>query len=170
VKRMQIGSGVVGLVLGIASLGAANAEINAQLYVYPSKGQSEAQQNQDKSQCHQWATNQTGVNPLQLAQQSYGNEAAEAAPAGTGGAVVGGGARGAALGAVGGAIGGNAGKGAAIGAAVGGLTSLFGARRQMRERQQQYQQNMANEQAQMKQYDQAYATCLRGRGYTVSGD
>jgi hypothetical protein len=39
-----------------------------------------------------------------------------------------------------------------------------------RARQQHYQQSMANEQAQMRQYDQAYATCLRGRGYTVSGN
>jgi hypothetical protein len=140
------------------------------MYVYPSKGQSEAQQNQDKLECHQWATKQTGIDPQQLAQQSYNYEAAAAAPEGTGGAVVGGGARGAAIGAVGGAIGGNAGKGAAIGAAVGGLHSLFGARRQMRERQEHYQQGVANEQAQMKQYDQAYATCLRGRGYTVSGE
>jgi hypothetical protein len=170
VKRMRFGSGVAGVVLGMASLGSTEADINTQLYVYPSKGQSEAQQNQDKSECHQWATNQTGVDPEQLAQQSYAYEAVEAAPSETGAAAIGGGARGAALGAVGGAIGGDAGKGAAIGAAVGGLASAFGARRRMRARQQHYQQRMANEQAQMRQYDQAYATCLRGRGYTVSGN
>ncbi len=134
------------------------------------RARARIRQNQDKLECHQWATQQTGVDPQQLAQQSYNYEAASAAPAGAGGAAVGGGARGAALGAVGGAIGGNAGKGAAIGAAVGGLASVFRARRQMRERQEYYQQGVANEQAQMKQYDQAYATCLRGRGYTVSGD
>jgi hypothetical protein len=167
---MRVGSVVAGFVLGMTSLGSTQADINPQLYVYPSKGQSEAQQNQDKSACHEWATKQTGVDPQQLAQQSYAYEAGEAAPAGTGGAAIGGGARGAALGAVGGAIAGDAGKGAAIGAAVGGLASLFGARRQMRARQQYYQQSMANEQAQMQQYDQAYATCLKGRGYTVSGE
>lgn len=169
-KRMRVGSVVAGLALGMASVGSTHADINAQLYVYPSKGQSEAQQNQDQTQCHQWATKQTGVDPQQLAQQSYAYQAAEGAPAGTGGAAIGGGARGAALGAVGGAIGGSAGKGAAIGAAVGGLASVFGARRHMRERQQHYQQSMAQEQGQMQQYDQAYATCLKGRGYTVSGD
>jgi hypothetical protein len=169
-NRIGFCSGVAGLVLGIASLGSTHADINAKLYVYPSKGQSEAKQNQDESQCHQWATKQTGVDPQQLAQQSYEYEAAAAAPSGSGGTAVGGAARGAALGAVGGAIGGNAGKGAAIGAAVSGLASVFGARRQMRERQQHYQQSMANEQAQMQQYDRAYTTCLKGRGYTVSGD
>jgi hypothetical protein len=169
VKKMWVGSWFAGLAFGIASVGSTEADINAKLYVYPSKGQSEAQQNEDKSECHQWATNQTGVDPEQLAQQSYADQAAESAPSETGAAAIGGGASGAALGAVGGAIGGSAGKGAAIGAAVGGLASAFGARRRMRERQQHYQQSMANEEAQMQQYDQAYATCLRGRGYTVSG-
>lgn len=36
-----------------------------QLYVYPKNGQSQAQQNQDRYECHTWATGQTGFDPTQ---------------------------------------------------------------------------------------------------------
>lgn len=36
------------------------------LYVYPRNGQSEAQQSQDRYDCHAWARSQTGVDPTDL--------------------------------------------------------------------------------------------------------
>lgn len=36
-----------------------------QLYIYPKNGQTQAQQDQDRYECHSWATNQTGFDPTQ---------------------------------------------------------------------------------------------------------
>lgn len=82
------------------------------VFLYPSKGQTKNQQEQDEFACYKWGKEQTGFDPTQTVQQ--------AAPLQQYGQIVGGAARGAALGAIGGAIAGDAGKGAAIGAAVGG--------------------------------------------------
>jgi len=121
----------------------------AQGYVYPARGQSPQQQQQDQAQCQGWAMQQPGANP-----------AAVAAPPPPQGQVARGAARGAAVGAVGGAIGGNAGKGAAAGAAAGALVG--GVRRR--------DQRVAAENAQAEanaSFGRAYAACLEGRGYTV---
>ena len=45
--------------------------VQATEFVYPSKGQSEEQQNKDKWECHQWASKQTGIDPEKMLQQSY---------------------------------------------------------------------------------------------------
>jgi hypothetical protein len=39
------------------------------MYIYPSKGQSQQQQ-KDEQDCHQWAQQQSGVNPQQIAEQA----------------------------------------------------------------------------------------------------
>lgn len=132
----------------------------AQTYVYPSKGQSAQQQQKDEAECHTWASQQSGVNPSQQAPQVVG-------PTGAGD-VVRGGAGGAALGAIGGLIAGHAGEGAAIGAAVGaarGLFQRFGLARQQSEEQSNVD---AQHQQGVQDFNNAYNTCLRGRGYTVS--
>jgi hypothetical protein len=46
----------------------------ADLYLYPRNGQSEAQQQNDRYECHSWAAGQTGFDPTRSAPQS-GNEA-----------------------------------------------------------------------------------------------
>jgi uncharacterized protein DUF6515 len=38
-------------------------EPEGQLFIYPSKGQSQAQQTKDRNACHSWATSQTGYDP-----------------------------------------------------------------------------------------------------------
>jgi hypothetical protein len=135
-------------------------------FIYPSKGQSPEQQTKDETACHQWAKQQTGTDPQIMAQQSTSGKAYQQPEGGYHG-VLRGGAGGAALGAVGGAIGGNAGKGAAIGAGVGAVFGLLGRRREMRE-QEQYNQAVTQEQnARLKEYEEAYDTCLKGGGYTV---
>jgi hypothetical protein len=160
-RRVVLGTVAGWVAFGMMSLGTAPAD----QYIYPAKGQSKNQQDKDEYDCHQWATAQTGVDPIKLAQQEMStDQAATPEP----GAAVHGAARGAALGAVGGAIGGDAGKGAAIGASVGGL---MGHRRARMEAQQQQNANEAANQAnqqKLNQYDKAYATCLQGKGYSVS--
>src|SRR5512133_197812 len=104
------------------------------LYVYPSKKQSQSQQKKDEFACYQWAVEQSGIDPLNLPKV----EAAPVKSGPTGGAVRGA-ARGAAAGAAIGAIAGDAGKGAAIGATAGAMAGR---------RQGQQAQAQANQQSQ----------------------
>jgi hypothetical protein len=138
--------------------GGANAQ-NSGLYIYPSKGQSEAQQNKDKYECNTWAVSQTGFDPNKAQTTSTTQQQKPQ------GHVVRGAARGAALGAVGGAIAGNAGTGAAAGAAMGGLAGGF--RRRDANTQQQANTQAAASSGQ-DAYNRALAACLQGRGYTVN--
>ena len=122
----------------------------AQVNIYPQRGQSPQQQQQDRFECHQFAVQQTGFDPAMGAPQT-------AAP--TSGALRGA-AGGAAIGAVGGAIGGSAGRGAAIGAGTGALFGTLRRNSQIRNSQQ-----AANSQADA--FNRALGACLTGRGYTV---
>jgi len=157
-KKLVISTGIL--------LATAFGPAFADMYIYPSRGQSEKQQEKDKWECHEWAVKQTGVDPTRVAQEATAAETytnREAHPH-----LLGGAGRGAALGAVGGAIAGDAGKGAAIGAAAGGMASVLRARREA-ELQHQYNRNLADHHSdQLQQYDRAFATCLQGRGYTVN--
>jgi hypothetical protein len=159
--------------------GAAMAQTH-DIFVYPAKGQSQAQQDRDRYDCHSWAVRQTGFDPT----RSTASAAMPPPPPSTPYQpsqrhVLRGAGRGAALGAVGGAIAGDAGKGAAAGAAMGGLVGGFRRRDERRQHyaQQQYQQqqymqqhaaNQAAQQNQVTAYNRAMAACLTGRGYTVN--
>ncbi len=127
---------------------------------YPNAGQSMDQQMKDEAECRNWATQQTGIYPYQSAPSYYG-EANSGAP------VLGGAARGAAIGAVGGAIAGDAGNGAAIGAGMGATAGLLRKNRDRRQQAQVNDQAMAQYQADLNRYNQVFAACLQGRGYTV---
>ena len=139
---------MVSTVILTSALVAASAW--AQVNIYPQRGQSPQQQQQDRFECHQFAVQQTGFDPTMGAQQT-------ASP--TGGALRGA-AGGAAIGAVGGAIGGSAGRGAAIGAGAGALFGTLRNNNQIRGSQQ-----AANAQADA--FNRALGACLTGRGYTV---
>jgi hypothetical protein len=135
------------VVSGLAATVASAAWSASGPFVYPQRGQSQAQQDQDRAACEQWARSQTGVNP-------------GAPTSGTGrrtGAAVGGAARGAAVGAAVGAIAGDAGKGAGAGAVVGGVAG----RRRGRAEQQAAAANVQDT------YVRAFSACMEGRGYTV---
>ncbi len=138
-----------------------------ELIIYPDKGQSPQQQEQDQLQCYSWAKQQTGFDPMQQPRATTPPPQQQAQQGGAGR----GAARGAAVGAVGGAIGGNAGKGAAIGAATGALLGGMRRRDQQRQEQQAQQQWEQQQVAQYQQargtYNRAYAACLEGSGYTV---
>jgi hypothetical protein len=135
----------------------------AEPIVYPSKGQSKQQQSKDEGECHQWAKQQTGVDPQKLAEEATTGEVYQRHHSALGGA-----AKGALLGVVGGAIGGDAGKGAAIGAGVGAVAGTMRSRRDLDAQHQAYDSAHATQRAQLKQYDRGYSTCMRGRGYSVS--
>jgi hypothetical protein len=152
-KRM-IATASVGLALCVLG-GPAQAEV----FVYPKQGVSQDQFQKDQFECHNWAQQQTGVNPSQPAPVA-------AAPPAQGGAARGA-ARGAAVGAVGGAIGGDAGKGAAIGAAAGAVGGRMRQNQYNRDQAAATQQAQANQQAGLQRYEQAYGVCLSGRGYQV---
>jgi hypothetical protein len=130
------------------------------VFVYPAKGQTKEQQEQDEFACYKWAKEQTGFDPSQPMQQA-------SAPPPQGGAARGA-ARGAAVGAIGGAIGGDAGKGAAIGAGVGAAGGAM--RRRQAEQQQAAAQQKAKQEynAELDGYKRAFSACMTSRGYTVS--
>src|ERR1700738_5734631 len=161
----------VRLALAVVSLpvllltGSSRAQ---EIYAYPAKAQSQAQQDRDRYECHSWAVKQTGFDPSR-AQASAPSPPPSNQPLPPQGHVLKGAARGTALGAVGGAITGNAGKGAAAGAAMGGLA---GGMRRVDERRQQAGQQQVNAQAAdnngRNSYNRAMAAGLQGRGYTVN--
>lgn len=130
------------------------------VYVYPTKGQTKDQQEQDEFACYKWGKEQTGFDPTQTVQQ--------AAPPQQHGQVVGGAARGAALGAIGGAIAGDAGKGAAIGAGVGAAGGAMRRGRQARQAEATQQKAEQKYEASLAGYKRAFTACMTGRGYTVS--
>jgi hypothetical protein len=130
--------------------------------IYPSAGQSLERQASDEAACRTWAQQQSGVYPGQSAPGYYGNPYNQ-----TGAPVFGGAARGAALGAVGGAIAGDAGKGAGIGAAMGATAGFMRRNRERREEAYANDQAMAQYQADLGRYNQAFAACMQGRGYVV---
>jgi hypothetical protein len=144
--------------------GAASSQ---ELIIYPSKGQTQEQMEQDKFTCYSWAKQQTGFDPMEVPKATAPPPKQEAAKGG----LFRGAARGAAVGVAAGAIAGDAGKGAAIGAASGGLIGGMRRRDQARHQeqaQQEWAQDQAAQYAQKRnKYNRAYAACLEGKGYTV---
>ena len=141
--------------VGFALAAAAAAE---EPEVYPAKGQTVEQQERDQFECHEWATKDTGVDPVALAEGQPGG----ATPSSN----EGGAARGAGIGAMRGAAEGNAAAGAARGVGIGRMISVLRAKRQLREQQAKAAQR-ATVHNELDKYDRAYAACLIGRGYSV---
>lgn len=153
------------LVAALATPWGASAQ---QLIVYPEKGQSPQQQQQDRYQCHTWAVQQTGVDPTMATAAAVPPPPPSTQPQGQ---VMRGAARGTAIGAVGGAIAGDAGKGAGAGAAMGGVFGAMKRHDDVVQSQQAYSNQVAQQQAAQSQatsaYNRALGACLSGRGYTV---
>ncbi|HSN05353.1 MAG TPA: glycine zipper domain-containing protein [Nitrospira sp.] len=149
----------VGLLAAFTLVSVGSVE--ADMFVYPKKGQSKDQQQKDQYECHLWAVEQTGVDPMKPAQPP------PATAQSGGGEVVHGAAKGAALGAIGGAIAGDAGKGAAVGAAVGGGAGAMKRRGHQKQQQQAQQQAAQKQQTDVQAYQRALGVCMEGRGYQV---
>lgn len=148
----------------VLALAAAAVALAQQPLIYPSKGQSADQQNKDEGECYTWAKQQTGVDPVAVAQAS----SSQPPPAGPQGERVRGAARGAAAGAViGGVANDDAGKGAAVGAVVGTMAGGSRQRRAARGQEQQQQQVQQQTQGALASYNRAFAACMEGRGYVV---
>ena len=149
------------LTVALTSALCAAGAWGQQLFIYPLRGQSPQQQQQDRFECHQWAAQQTGFDPM------FATAPPPPPPAPTTGPVRGA-ARGAALGAVGGAIAGNAGRGAAIGAGTGAVFGTMRSNDQIRQGQAQQAAQAQQTSQQMQNFNRALAACLSGRGYTVN--
>ncbi len=148
--------------IGLLVWTLAFAAAAQQPIIYPAKGQSAQKQNSDTAECQLWAKQNTGVDPVAIAQQS-----GQPAPAQQQGGRLRGAAGGAAGGALIGAIAGDAGKGAAIGAVTG---TVVGGTRQRRANQAAAGQQQSNQQQasqQMATFNRAVGACMTGRGYTV---
>lgn len=138
------------------------------VYVFPTKGQSQSRQDKDEAQCYGWAVENTGVDPFEAAKQAQRAQASQQQAAqATEGSGLRGAAKGAAGGALIGAIAGNAGMGAAIGAAAG---AIFG-RGQAEYQAGKYQEQTAKVQQisaeQMARFRKAFSGCLEGKNYIV---
>lgn len=131
--------------------------VQAQLIIYPMKGQSNEQLSKDRYECHMWAVQQSGFDP------TYAQTTQQVPQTQQRGQVIRGGARGAAMGAAVGAIAGDAGKGAAIGATAGGIRGGFKKLDQNRAASQSYQAAPGQD-----AYNQAIRVCLTGRAYSVN--
>ena len=136
--------------------------------VFPAKGQTPEQQEQDQLAAYTWATQQTGWDPYLAADQQVKKEgAAEQASDATRGAAVGGAARGALVGVAVGAIAGDAGQGAAIGATAGGMGAGMRGRQQRKMLDAGTQAGEADYQAKFANWDKHFVAAMEGKGYTV---
>jgi hypothetical protein len=160
---------LVGAVFGVSVFLALRPPIagaQTDMFIYPAKGQNQAQQDKDRYECHSWAVQQTGFDPSKP--QSANSQSASQRRSSSPPPVLQGAARGAALGAVGGAITGNAGKGAAAGAAMGGVVGGFRRRdEKLREADRRADAAAASSPGR-EAYMRAMSACLQGRGYTVN--
>lgn len=139
------------------------------IFVYPAQGQSPEQTERDRYECHEWAVQQTGVDPSRPGDNAYQRVVVQPAnPPGSG----------ALAGAIGGAIIGsilggprNAGAGLILGGATGaivGSAADANAQAQAAQTQAQLNQSAAQGRARADSYRRAIGACLQGRGYTVS--
>jgi len=147
------------VIVWLACLAFAAAVAAAEPEVYPAKGQTAEQQERDQFECHEWATKETGVDPVQLAEQKL----AAPTPSTHDGEAAGS----AAMGAARGATEGDDAAGAARGLGIGRMVHVLKAKRQLREQQSTTTQEGAEIHGQLDTYDRAYAACLTGRGYSV---
>ena len=146
------------------------------VYVFPNTGQSATQQSTDESACYNWAVQNTGTDPFQIAnqeqqqQQQTAQQMQQAQQAGQGTAAKGA-VGGAAVGALIGSIGGNAGKGAVWGAGAGLLGGAAKSKSQEAQATQQaQQQGQAASQAlagQLDYFKKAFSVCLEAKKYLV---
>jgi hypothetical protein len=176
-KRMNLISMLAAaLLIGAAAAHAQNT--SSAPVIYPAKGQSAKQQDQDRYECHTWARGQSGFDPTQTAQATP--TTASTAPSGTTTASSVAPVSGMAVGAMGGAAVAelthhNAGHGAAAGAIGGAVIQRV--KQQQAMQQQQAKQQAAQQQASQQQaaarsqqrttYERALGACMEGRGYTV---
>ncbi len=137
------------------------------VYVYPNKGQSEAQTDRDRYECHTWAVGQTHFDPSTAPSDEVPHVRVVSAPQGAG----------TAAGAVTGAVIGaaisrprDAPGGALFGAVAGALIGAAADQQrqeQVDQAQRVYDRDYAARVRPAREYRRALSACLEGRGYTI---
>ncbi|HED17726.1 MAG TPA: hypothetical protein ENI64_13050 [Gammaproteobacteria bacterium] len=151
------------ILLAITGLFVIASVAQADVIVYPKKGQSNEQMEKDKYECYSWAKGTTGFDPMVTPTASTPPPSNQQK---SGGVV-----RGAAIGAAAGAIFGNSSKNtrnsAYAGAAIGGLRQRS-QNQQSAQQRADWERNETNRYANARnEYNRAYSACLDGRGYSV---
>jgi len=161
---------IIWMSLIVLTIMVAGPVLAQEVIIYPAKGQSEDQMEQDKFQCYSWAKKETGFDPMEIPKATAPPPQKQAQKGGAGRGAVAGAATGAI---VGGIVKGKkgAGRGAVIG---GGSGALIGGMRRENQRKQeeqarnQWEREQTNAYMQKRNsYNRAYGACLEGRGYTV---
>jgi outer membrane lipoprotein SlyB len=133
------------------------------LFVFPSKGQTNQQQKTDEYECYKWATQQSGIDPMNPPQVKP-----DSVKTGADGSAVKGAAKGALVGAAIGSVTGDAGDGAAVGAIAGGAGGMRQKRVTNARKKEQAQASAAQQQqAILDNYKKAFSACIEGKGYTI---
>ena len=174
---LLVGIVVLGIVQAQSAPAGKSLASTLGVYVFPNGGQDASQQSKDEGECYNWAVEQAGVDPFQLAEQAKAQQgqaaaSAEAAKSAGSGARAGGAVKGAAAGALIGEIASDdAGEGAAIGAAAGvvaGGARKRGAQRQAKSQAEaQTQQIQAATKEQTDAFKKAFSVCLEAKKYMV---
>lgn len=150
--------------IGLVIAALASAAAAQQPIIYPARGQSPERQRTDTAECHSWAQQSTGVDPVALAQRM----ASSPPPEQQQGQYLRGAGGGALFGTlIGGAAGGHWGEGAGIGALVGTMGTRMRMRREQQQMDMQQQGMQQQASGQLSTYNRAVAACMTGRGYTV---
>jgi hypothetical protein len=175
-KRMYL------ILITMALSMAASAEAQSlgstmDVFIFPSEGQDSSQQSQDEAACYEWAVDNTGSDPFDLAKQADADEQqAQAEQQAAEQVGQGAGARGAVRGAAAGAlIGEIANDDASEGAAWGAAAGVVRGRRQGRQAQQQAEQQVAAQAEQredataeqLSNFKKAFSVCLEAKEYMV---
>ncbi|HSN53564.1 MAG TPA: hypothetical protein VLT32_02790 [Candidatus Sulfomarinibacteraceae bacterium] len=174
-----------------APAGEKSIAATLNVYVFPTEGQTAAQQSTDEAACYDWAVQNAGVDPFALqkqaqqaqqqaqqAQQQAAQAQGEIAAAGKGAGVkgaVGGAAAGALIGEI---ASDDAGEGAAYGAAAGAVIARRRAKhaqaeasqavgQQTQQAQQQAQQTQQATAEQTTNFKKAFSVCLEAKKYMV---
>lgn len=156
--KLAIATGVM-----IISLVGLSSPAMAEFMIFPAKGQSNEQLEQDKFSCYGWAKQQSGFDPMKAPTTSTPAPSQEKK---SGGAVRGA-LGGAALGAILGDSSRSARNAGAAGALIGGVRQNS-ANTKTQQNTEQWKQQEANNYANNRnQYNRAYTACLEGKGYTV---
>jgi hypothetical protein len=178
---------VIATTLTLVLLGGATLEVGAEgqktlaatmdVFVFPTEGQDSGTQSVDEAACYNWAVENAGTDPFQLAKDSEATaKQAEQAKADAKQAGKGAGAKGALGGAAAGALIGeiandDAGKGAAYGAAAGAIAMRRRAKRSEKKVVEQADQQVANTQQYTQEaldnFKKAFSVCLEAKTYMV---
>ena len=185
-KRIAILS--IAVALAVAMLATAQSTVNEptgqktlaatmNVHVFPAEGQAADQQSKDEAECYNWAVNNTGTDPFNLAKQAQQQQQqADAAKEQVSQAGKGACAKGALVGAAGGALIGeiasdDPGTGAAAGAAVGAIAARRARRRKQADATDQIDQQTALAQqataTQVESFKKAFSVCLEAKDYMV---